>query len=155
LLTTEDITQQSLRAINQWGTLWRTHAKEHSKYEMRSLEELENVGIGKAVVCVANGYSLELEIETLKKYQGNVDILCCDKTLGHLLDNGITPTYCIVCDAKVSYEKYLEPWKDKLQNTILFQNVCGNPEWTNQGNWKDRYFFVNKDVLGSEKDQCQ
>jgi hypothetical protein len=30
-------------------------------------------------------------------------------------------------------------------------NICGNPLWTTGGNWKDRYYFANKDVLKSEK----
>lgn len=150
-LTSDAIRQQSLRAYGQWKDVWREHAKEHSKYAMKSLDDFQNIGIGKAVVCVANGYSFELDIETLKKYQDNVDILCCDKSLGHLLNNGIKPTYCIVCDAKVSYQKYLEPWKDQLKDTILFQNITANPEWA-QANWKDMYFFGNKDVLGSEKE---
>jgi hypothetical protein len=150
-LTPEDIKQQSLRAYGQWAPIWRDHAKAHSKYEMKSLEAFENIGIGKAVVCVANGYSLELQIETLKKYQDQVDILCCDKSLGHLLDNGIVPTYVIVCDARVSYEKYLEKWKDQLKEITLFQNICANPEWA-APDWKDRYFFGNKDVLGSERE---
>lgn len=150
-LTSDQIKQQSLRAYGQWKEIWREHAKVHSQYEMKSLEDFQNIGIGKAAVCVANGYSLELEIDVLKQYQDNVDILCCDKSLGHLLDHGITPTYCIVCDAKVSYEKYLEPWKDKLGDTILFQNISANPKWA-EPKWKDRYFFGNKDVLGSEKE---
>ena len=151
-LTPDDIRAQSERAYSQWATTWRENAKTHSKYPMRKLTDFEHIGIGKAVVCVANGYSLELEIETLKKYQGQVDILCCDKSLGHLLDNGITPTFCIVCDAKVSYEKYMEPWKDKLGDIVLFENVCGNTEWSEKGNWKERYFFANMDVLQSEKE---
>jgi hypothetical protein len=101
---------------------------------------------------VANGYSFEENLETIKKYKDNVDIICCDKTLGHLLDNGITPYICVVCDANVSYERYLEPWKDKLKNTILFNNVCGNTKWTTGGEWKDVYLYVNKDVMENEKE---
>ena len=94
--------------------------------------------------------SLEENIETIKKYQDNVDILCCDKSLKPLLDNGITPTYCLVCDANVSYETYMKPVEDKLQDITLFSNVCANPKWTKNGNWKDVYFFVNEDILKSE-----
>jgi hypothetical protein len=104
------------------------------------------------VVCAANGWSLELEIETLKKHQGNVDILCCDKSLGHLIKNGIKPTYVMICDANVDYERYLKPYENELEQTILFSNVCANPKWTHNGNWKDVYFFVNMDILGSEKE---
>jgi len=148
-MKSEQILAQSNAAYRQWAPQWREHAKINSKYEMKSLQEFENVGIGKAILLVANGFSFEEQIETIKKHKDNVDILCCDKTLGHLLDNGITPTYCLVCDANVDYEKYLEPWADKLEDIILFTNVCGNTEWPEKGNWKERYFFVNKDIINS------
>lgn len=144
------ILEQSKAAYKQWCEQWRRHAREHLPFKKKSLHDFENIGVGKAVLCVANGYSLEENIETIKENQHNVDILCCDKTLGHLLDNGITPTYVMVCDANVDYDKYLKPWKDKLSKTILFNNACGNPEWTRNGNWKDIYFFINKDILSSE-----
>jgi len=148
----DQIVKQSKTAYKQWSKQWREHATEHKQYEMKSFESFRNTGIGKAIVCVANGYSFEENIETLKKYKDNVDIMACDKTLGHLLANGIKPTYCLVCDANVSYEKYLKPYEDQLQNTILIQNVCGNPEWTKNGNWKDTYYYVNKDVMHYERE---
>jgi hypothetical protein len=70
--------------------------------------------------------------------------------MGHLLDHGITPKYVIVCDANVDFDTYMVKWKDKLQDTILLMNVCGNTKWTFEGNWKDVYFFVNKDAIHSE-----
>lgn len=147
-----EIQQQSENAYNQWASQWRIHAGKHKRFQMKSLEDFNNIGIGKACLCVANGYSLQREIETIKQFQSNVDILACDKTLGHLLNNGIIPQYVLLCDANVSYEKYMKPYEDQLQNTILFSNVCANPEWTHNGNWKDIYFFVNKDILESEKE---
>lgn len=144
------IYKQSINAYNQWKHLWRANATFHKDFEMKSLDDFEFNGVGKACVLVANGYTYEKNIETLKKHQDNVDIIACDKTIGSLIDNGITPDYCIVCDASVNYEKYLKPWKDKLSNTVLFSNVCGNTEWTNIDGWKDRYFFINRDVLKSE-----
>ena len=148
----DQIVEQSKNAYNQWAVQWRDHAKTHSKYKQLPLWELENTGIGKACLVVANGFSFEENIETIKKYQNNVDIFCCDKTLGHLLDNGITPKYCMVCDANVNYEAYLEKWKDKLSEVTLLMNVCANPEWTEKGNWKKQYFFVNMDVMQYEKE---
>jgi len=148
----KQVTEQSKNAYKQWCVQWRAHAKEHSKYKQLPLVDLENTGIGKACLVVANGYSFEENIETIKEQQDNVDILACDKTLGNLLDNGIIPKYCMVCDANVDYEKYLEPWKDQLKDTILLMNVCGNPEWTAKGNWKAQYFFVNEDVMHYEKE---
>lgn len=146
------IRAQSEAAYKQWAPQWRKHTKENSIFEMKSIHELENHGVGRAVLCVANGYSFEENIETIKKYQHNVDIFACDKTMGHLLDNGITPKFVMMCDANVDYEKYMAPYKDKLQDIILIANICGNPEWTKNGNWKDKYFFINKDILGSEKE---
>lgn len=150
-INTDQIIRQSLTAIDQHKEVWKKHCRHNSKYKMKSLEDFHQVGVGKACLLVANGESLELEMETIKKYKDNVDILCCDKTLGHLLNNGIVPTYCIVADAKVNYEKYMEPWKDKLQDIILFQNVYANTKWVDNGNWKDKYFFVCKDAVGSEE----
>jgi len=50
----------------------------------------------------------------------------------------------------VDYEKYMKPWENQLQDTILLSNVCGSTEWPENGNWKDKYFFINKDILKSE-----
>lgn len=143
------ITKQSNAAYNQWCVQWREHAKESAKYKMKPFRDFENVGIGKAILCVANGYSFEEQLPIIKEHWQNVDILCCDKTLGHLLNAGIVPTYCVVCDANVDHVKYLEPWKDKLKDVILLVNVCANPQWAKLGNWKDIYFFVNQDIINS------
>ncbi len=116
-----------------------------------SLMDFENIGIGKPVLCVGNGFSFEENIAAIQKNQSKVDIMCCDKTLGALLEHGIVPTYCVVADANVPYS-YLEPYKDRLTGTILIMNVCANPEWAQNGNWKKKYFIVNKDVLESEKE---
>ncbi len=148
----EQILKHSEVAYKQWSAQWRKNAEEHRGYTQNSFEDFRFHGIGKAALLVANGYSFEEEIETIKKYKDNVDIIACDKTLGHLLDNGIEPYICIVCDANVNFDKYMAPWKDKLQNTILFNNVCGNPLWTKNGNWKKVYTYVNEDIIESEKE---
>ena len=112
-----EIIEQSKAAYGQWKEQWRDHAKIHSEYEMKPLMDFQNIGVGKAIVVVANGASFEKQIDTLKKHRDNCHILACDKTLGHLIDNGISPDYLLVCDANVNYEKYLQPWEDKLQDT--------------------------------------
>ncbi len=149
-LSKDSIVEQSKSAYNQWAAQWREQAKTHSKYAMKPLTDFVNSGVGKSIVLCATGYSLEQNIEVLKKHQNEVDIMCCDKSLGILIDNDITPDFCVVCDANVSYEKYMEPWAHDVQNTTLFMNVCGNPDWTKKGNWADRYFFVNEDSIQSE-----
>jgi len=148
----DTIRHQSLSAYKQWHKQWAAQAKEHSKFKMKRLTDFENTGIGRACLLIANGFSFEENLETIKQNQHNVDVFACDKTLGHCLDNGIIPKFVLVCDANVSYEKYMEKWKDKLQNTVLFINVCGNPKWSSNGNWKDIYFFVNEDIIESHKE---
>jgi hypothetical protein len=152
-LSDKHIIQQSVNCYNQWAEQWREHARYHGeRFEMHPLDDLNQIGVGKACLLIANGYSFEKNIETIKKYQDQVDIIVCDKTLGHCLDHGIIPQYCIVCDANVSYEKYLKPWKDKLADTVFIGNVCCQIEWASNGNWKKTYFFVNKDSIKSEKE---
>ncbi len=147
--------EQSKAAYKQWAPQWRKHSKINSQYPMKSMAEFESSGVGRAVLCVANGYSLEENIETIRKNQHNVDIMACDKTMGSLIDHGIIPKYVMVCDANVSYEKYMKPWENQLQDTILFNNICGSVDWPANGNWKDKIFFVNCDVLGAEKEFIQ
>lgn len=151
-LSENQIREQSLAAYNQWKDQWRDHAKIHSNLPeiKNSFKDFENIGVGRAVVCVGNGASLEDGIDDLRKHQDNVDIVCCDKSLGVLLEHGITPTYCVVCDANVSWEKYGKKWQDKLSETILISNVCASTEWSHKAKWKNIFFFVNMDVLKSE-----
>lgn len=151
-MTPDQIKKQSINAYKQHRDIWVKNANTMANYPMRSMDELQLTGIGKAIVAVANGASFEEQIETLKKHKKNVDFVACDKTLGHLLDAGISPTYVVVCDARVNYETYMEKWKDQLQDSILIINVCANPKWAMNGNWKQKYFFVNKDVMGYEKE---
>lgn len=147
----KSVRAQSESAYKQWGKQWDENAKRISTIPQKDLLDFQNSGIGKAALLIANGYSFEKNIELIKEYQNNVDIFCVDKCLIHCINNGIIPKFCIVCDANVSYEKYLKPIKDKLSETIIISNACANPLWVENGNWKDRYFFVNKDVLHLEK----
>lgn len=151
-MNSQMILEQSKAAYAQWCEQWRAQAKEHASFEMKSIKDFENIGIGRVVLSVANGYSLEENLEQIKQHRDNIDILCCDKSLGSLIDHGIFPDFCMVCDANVNYEKYMKQYEDKLDKTILFINVCANPEWSKNGNWKDKYFFINKDILESEKE---
>ena len=87
-----DVVRQSRTAYNQWAPQWREHAKRHSKFKMKDILEFQNTGIGKACLVIANGYSFEKNIETIRANQANVDILCVDKCLVHCIENGIIPT---------------------------------------------------------------
>lgn len=152
MISNNEVFEQSKEAYNQWCDLWRKHAVRNSRNEMKPLSDFLAVGVGKACLCIANGHTFEEHIETIKKNQDYCDIFVVDKALKHCIDNDITPTYCLVADANVSYEKYLKPVKDKLENTYLFSNAHANPEWNEHGNWKGIYFFVDQDALGTEKE---
>ena len=104
-LSEAEIKHQSITCYNQWCEQWRAQAKYHGeRFTMHDINELNNTGVGKAVLCIANGYSFEENIETIKKYQHMVDIVACDKTIQNCIENGIKVKYCIVCDANVSSE---------------------------------------------------
>jgi len=150
VLSRKQILDQSNCAYNEWCVKWREHAIKHSKLKQPSLEDFRNIGIGKVIVLVANGASLEKHMDIIKENKDNIDIMVCDKSLGHLIKQGIKPKYCIMADAKVSYETYCEPYKDSLKETTLFANACGNPKWAFEADWKNIYFYINKDVIQSE-----
>jgi hypothetical protein len=152
-MSESEIKNQSQACYNQWCEQWRENARFHgNRFTMENMDDLANTGWGKAALCVANGYSFEENVETIKKYKSNIDIIACDKTIKHLIEHEIPVKYCVVCDANVSYETYLDPVKDKLQDTILIINVCANTKWATFGNWKKVYFFINEDVLGSHNE---
>ncbi len=56
----QQIREQSKAAIKQWGKQWEDHCHQHSKdpFINNDLLNLGAIGVGKAVLCVANGYSL-------------------------------------------------------------------------------------------------
>ena len=64
-MTTDQVIKQSKSAYKQWKDIWRKHSKEASTEKMWPLADFRNVGIGKACVLVANGYSFERDIEIL------------------------------------------------------------------------------------------
>jgi hypothetical protein len=153
-LSKDEVLQQSKVAFEQWGEVWEKNCKANAKvFKDRGIphQKLYFSGMGKTILCIAGGSSLEKQIETVKKYRkDNTDIICVDKVLGKLLDNGIKPTYVVICDAKISYEDYMEKWKDQTEGLTLLSNINANPKWA--ANWKgDVSFFVNKDNIRTEE----
>lgn len=150
-LSDSEVLAQSKNCYDQWCVQWREHASFIGKrFDQKSLNDFHQSGMGRAILCIANGASFEENIDVIKKHKANVDIMCCDKTLGHCISNGIIPKFCVISDANVSYETYMKPWEKKLNKTILIANVCANPKWASNGNWKDMYFVVYKDSIKSE-----
>lgn len=149
-LTYGDTKRQSLSVYGQFGeSLWIPNAKENAKLERLNSNDLQNVGLGKCLLLVAMGASLEEEIETIKKYRDRVDILACDKAFVPLMEHGVTPDYVMVCDASIP-ARYFETHVLKTKTIKLLATPYANTLWTKP--WLGpRYFFVNKDAIESEK----
>ena len=153
-LSEKEVLEQSKSAFNQWKDVWEKHAKvngEIARREATSNQDILFVGAGRTLLCIAYAPSFEKNIETLKKYHNEgVDIACVDKCFKALVENGITPNYVFLADAKISYKEWLEPVIDKTEDCILISNVTANIEWTQ--NWKGlQFFYVNKDNIETEK----
>jgi hypothetical protein len=118
------------------------------------MEQLRNIGIGRAMLIVATGYSLEQNIGTIQEHWKKIDIMCCDKSLGILLDHGITPKYCVIQDARVSFDLYLKKWANdpRIKEITAIINICANPEWSHRASWKKIIFHANRDAMGYEKE---
>lgn len=149
-LTYGDTKRQSLAVYGQFGeSLWKPNAKENAKLERLDANSIQNTGLGKCLVMVAMGASLEGQIETIKKYRDRIDILACDKAFVPLVERGITPDYVMICDAGIP-ARHFETHVLKTKNIKLLATPYANTIWTKS--WLGpRYFFVNKDAIESEK----
>jgi len=153
MLSSDEVLKQSKAAFGQWEDIWRSNAKKNGelyKKNGRLYKDLLYQCVGRNLLCVAFGNSFFKNIDTIAQYKDNVMIACVDKCLGYLLDAGVKPHYVFIADAGISYEKWMEPWKDQTDGIILLSNVNANPEWPY--NWKGPvYFYVNKDNIQSEE----
>lgn len=152
-MTEQEVRQQSEAAFGQWKEIWERHSRfngEIYKRDGHSHKDLLNHGIGRQLLCIATGYSLEREIETVKQYRDKCDIACVDKSFGVLMDHGIKPDFVVIADANVSYEIWAERHIEETAGITLVANVNANIEWTK--NWKGRIiFYVNKDNIKTEE----
>lgn len=148
-LTYKDTKQQSLAVFGQFGErVWIPNAKENVKLEHFNASDLQNIGLGKVLLLIAMGASLEDKIETIKKYRSNVDILCCDKAFVPLMERGITPDFVMICDANIP-ARHFETHVHATKNIKLIATPYANTLWTKS--WLGpRYFYVNKDAINSE-----
>lgn len=154
-LTEREVRQQSENAFEQWRETWDKNAKENGdlfKQNPTSMQDLLHIGAGKTLLCVAYAPGLDNHLETIKKYRENEawDIACVDKAFGVLVENGIIPEFCFVSDAGISYEKWLKPYEEASEQSILLACVTANTEYT--AKWKgEKFFYVNKDNIQTEK----
>ncbi len=158
-LSEKEVLRQSEAAFMQWKDIWEKHSKfngELLKMQGTSHCDLLGIGAGKSLLCIANAPSFENEIETIKKYinRENTDIICVDKCMCQLIENGIIPNFVILADAGIDYNTWCENYIEYTKNITLISNVNANIEWTK--NWKGKIiFYVNKDNIQSEKIYCE
>lgn len=149
-LTYKDTRRQSLQVFGQFGEkVWIPNAKENAKLEHQNTHDLQNTGLGKTLVLVAMGASLEEGAELLKKYRSSIDIMVCDKGFVPLMEHGVKPDYVMICDANIPaahYEKYVLETKDIKLIATPYANTLWTKPWLGP-----RYFYVNKDAIESEK----
>jgi hypothetical protein len=150
MLTNLEVLNQSKAVFGQFGEkVWIPNAKKNVQLKHHNAEELVSCGIGKALVLVGMGSSLEDQVESIKKYRDRCDVCVCDKGFGPLLEHGVKADYVFLCDANIPYT-YIEKYIDKTDGVKLIATPYANPEWTTK--WKgERYFFVMRDSIESER----
>lgn len=152
-VTWKDCNRQSQTVWDQFGKKWVSTAKKNAELDRKDVEELRHVGIGRTLVSVAMGASVESQIETLKEYRGKCDIITCDKGFKMLHDKGIKVDYVHLADTNIE-TRWMggddSPLWKETKGVKLICTPYANYEWTKR--WKGpRYFYVNKDAIRSEK----
>lgn len=144
-----EVLNQSQQVFDQFGeSKWIPNCKINAKLSRGDINSLKNSGVGKFLLLVAMGASLEDNIEIIKKYRDRFDILTCDKGFGALLEHGVKADFVMLCDASIPF-KYLEKYVDQTEGVKLISTCYGNPEWTTV--WKgEKFFYINKDSITSE-----
>jgi hypothetical protein len=148
IVSGKETINQSRQVMAQHGKKWKAYAQINSNLPSENPNELFNSGIGKFMLLVGMGPSIEGQIDTIKANRHKVDIFCCDKAFGPLLDRGIKADYVMLCDCNISYD-YIKPWIDKTEGVKLISTMYANVRWTKR--WKGpKYFYVNRDAIRSE-----
>lgn len=150
LLSANDVRKQSQGVWGQFGeSLWIPNAKKNATLKHGDINKFQHTGVGRFAVLVGMGSSLEDNIETIKRHREKIDVICCDKSFGPLLEHGVKADFVVIADASIPF-RYIEKWIDKTEGVNLLATPYANPEWTFA--WKGpRYFYVNQDAIESEK----
>jgi hypothetical protein len=150
LVSYNDVKKQSEQVFGQFGDAkWLPYARENSKLERRSLDELANIGVGRSIVLATMGESTEEKIEIIKKYRDRYHLAVNDKLFGYMVERGITPDFVFLSDSNIPF-RWLEKHVEKTDGVRLIATPYANVEWTRA--WRGpRYFYVNADVIQSER----
>lgn len=148
LVSYADTKNQSLQVFGQFKETWLANARENAKLERRNASELRWSGVGKTLVLVAMGASLEENLGLLKEYRDRVDIVCCDKAFVPLMERGVRPDFVMISDANIParhYERRVFETKDIRLIATPYANTLWTKPWLGP-----RYFYVNKDAIQTE-----
>jgi len=150
ILTYKDVKEQSETVFRQFGeSKWLPFTAQNAKLTHRNGRDLANVGIGRVAVSAVMGASLEKNIDAMIKYRDRYDLITNDKCFGILLEHGLKADYVVLCDCNIPY-RWIEKYIPETKDVKLIANCYANPEWTTA--WLgERYFFINRDSLESEK----
>lgn len=150
----DEILKQSQRAYDRWKDIWHENARRNAAcYE--ELPRLEGRERGKSLLLFAFGPSFKENIRDIKEngMHHEADIMCVDKALPSLLENGIVPKYVMVCDAQVNFEKYGKIDPELCKSIDLLCTITCNAKWAEY--WKNNggksYYTVNKDNIRTHK----
>ena len=150
LLSNAEVISQSKTVFGQFGeSVWIPNAKKNVALKHHDANKLISCGIGKVLVLVGMGPSLEEQVQSIIKYRDRCDVCVCDKGFGPLLDHGVKADYVFLCDANIPY-RHIEPYIDKTDGVKLIATPYAQTDWTT--NWRgERYFFVMRDAIESEQ----
>lgn len=150
VVSQNEVLKQSQAVFDQFAeSKWIPNAKVNACLVKEPADVLRNSGIGKVLLLIASGASLEAHIDTIIKFRDRVDIVVNDKMFGPLFEHGVKANFCMLCDASIPF-KYLEPYVNETKEVTLISTCYGNTEWTQA--WKGRrLFYVNRDAIFSER----
>ena len=153
-VTYAECERQSKAVWKQFGeSKWMPAARINAALPRRPTGELRNVGLGKTLVAVALGASLEGHLDALRENRGSFDLMVCDKGFKALLDKGIRADFVHLADTNIE-TRWMggddsEAWA-ATEGVKLIATPYANPEWTKR--WRgDRFFYVNKDAINTER----
>lgn len=149
-LTYSDVKKQSQAVFGQFGhTKWIPFAKENAGHpNRRDPEELRGCGVGKILVSVGMGASLEENLDIIKKYRHKFDLICPDKAFKPLVERGVIPDYVMLCDCNIQWPKW-GPEGIDTKNIKLIATPYAHVTWTRR--WEGPiYFYCNRDAIQSE-----
>lgn len=150
-LSYQDVKRQSMAVFGQFGKdKWIPFARENARHKnRRDCRELKDVGVGKTLLSVAMGASLEQQVETIKKYRDRVDIVTCDKGFQAMVAHGVKPDYVMLCDCNIVWQKW-GPTEQDTEGVALIATPYANVTWTRK--WRGPiYFYVNRDAIDSQE----